>query len=254
MMVRHPPGRSGRPWLAHRLAVARRGAELLQEKQRALMRERARLAPLLGQARAEWERQARAAQEALTRAAMLGGERGLAAAGGGAAGDAAASGGAASGGAASFGAASGGADADAGGAGGAAPAQVMVAWTTVLGVRCPREARVEAAPARARVPAGSSAALQLAAAAHRRALDAAVELAALQRAFDAVDADLRATTLRRIAIERRWVPAHEAALAALELALDASELEDAARVRRIASAGGGVSPQTGDGNLRPWTP
>ena len=41
MRVRHPPGRAGRPWLAHRLEVARRGAELLEEKQRALLRERA---------------------------------------------------------------------------------------------------------------------------------------------------------------------------------------------------------------------
>lgn len=196
MRVRHPPGRAGRPWLAHRLAVARRGAELLEEKQRALARERTRLEPLIVQARERWERAAGTAQIALTRAAMLGGERSLQRAA-------------------------------------VPPAAVTVRWQAVLGVRCPRHAQMDAASAPARPPAGASAALQLAVAAQREALEAAVAFAAARRAFELLDAALRATALRRAAIERRWIPAHEAALAALELALDERELEDAARVRRI---------------------
>ena len=115
MKVRHPPGRAGRPWLAHRLAVARRGAELLAEKQRALLRERARLEPLLAQARSDWEQRAREAEPWLARAAMLGGERQL---------DFVPS----------------------------ALAEVTVGWRTILGVRCPADPRVELPPERELVP------------------------------------------------------------------------------------------------------
>lgn len=75
MNVRHPPGRAGRPWLAHRLAVARRGAELVDSKHRALMTERHRLEPLVAEVRTVWEDAAREADCALVRAAVLGGER-----------------------------------------------------------------------------------------------------------------------------------------------------------------------------------
>ncbi len=78
-----------------------------------------------------------------------------------------------------------------------------------------------------------------AAAAHRRALEAAVRVGVLESAFERIQADLRASTLRRIAIERRWIPAHERALADLELGLDEVEREDGARVRRITGGGSG---------------
>jgi V/A-type H+/Na+-transporting ATPase subunit D len=196
MRVRHPPGRAGRPWLAHRLEVARRGAELLAEKQRALLRERGRLEPLLAQASSEWEQRAREAEQWLTRAAMLGGERPL-----------------------DFVP--------------AAPAQVTVSWQTILGVRCPADAQLAPPSDRELVPAGASAALYCAAAAHQRALEAAVRVAVAERALERIQTSLRATTLRRVAIERRWIPAHELALAELELGLDEVEREDSARVRRI---------------------
>ena len=38
MPLRVPPGRAGRPWLLHRLEVARAGADVLEEKRRALLR------------------------------------------------------------------------------------------------------------------------------------------------------------------------------------------------------------------------
>ena len=76
MKVRHPPGRAGRPWLAHRLQVARRGAELLHEKQ-----PRCSARPTgwgrSPRARRDWEQRAREAELWLARAAMLGGERQL---------------------------------------------------------------------------------------------------------------------------------------------------------------------------------
>jgi V/A-type H+-transporting ATPase subunit D len=201
MNVRHPPGRAGRPWLAHRLAVAERGAELLDDKYRALVREQRRLEPELAAAREEWERGAREAERWLARAAVLGGERQLSLAR-------------------------------------AVPvaADVTVRWQTILGVTCPVEAVVGSMPSPERElsASGGSAALLTAAAAHRRALAAAARFAVADDALRRIDRELRATALRRIAIERRWIPAHAAALAALELSLEELEREDGARVRRVA--------------------
>jgi V/A-type H+-transporting ATPase subunit D len=196
MKVRHPPGRAGRPWLAHRLEVARRGAELLDEKLRALMRERARLEPVVAQAREDWERSARDAERWLTRAAVMGGERQLALSS----------------------------------AAVVAPAAVTVRWRAILGVSCPAETTVVSAPQGA---LGGGAALHCAAAAHRRALETALEIAAAQGALRRIDAELRATRLRRNAIVRTWIPAHEGALRHLELGLEELEREDGARLRRV---------------------
>ena len=201
MKVRHPPGRAGRPWLAHRLEVARRGAELLAEKQRALLRERARLEPLAAQARSDWEQRAREAERWLARAAMLGGERQLNYAP-------------------------------------ATLAQLTIGWRTILGVRSPADAQLKLPPERELVRAGASAAVYSAATAHQRALEAAVNVGVVERALELIERDLRATTLRRVAIERRWIPAHERALAALELGLDEVEREDSARVHRILGSDG----------------
>lgn len=199
MKVRHPPGRAGRPWLAHRLEVARRGAELLDDKHRALLGERARLLPLVAEARERWDRWARVAERWMTRAAVFGGERQV----------------------------------ELAGAVERSPASVTVRWRSVLGVMCPDEAQVEL-PSKPELSAlGGSAALLQAAEAHRRALAAAVQVAAVERALMLVDAELRATALRRNAIERRWIPAHEEALATLAAALEELEREDGARVLSI---------------------
>jgi V/A-type H+/Na+-transporting ATPase subunit D len=207
MRVRHPPGRAGRPWLAHRLEVARRGTELLQEKQRALLRERARLEPLLVDARRQWEQRSREAEQWTARAAMLGGER----------------------------------QRDFAGAPPGELAQVTVSWRTILGVRCPTDPHLELPSDRQLVPAGASAAVHCAAAAHRGALEAALRVGVAESAMERIQADLRATTIRRVAIERRWIPAHERALAELELGLDEIEREDSARVRRITESEGAAA-------------
>jgi V/A-type H+-transporting ATPase subunit D len=203
--VRHPPGRAGRPWLAHRLAVAQRGAELLDEKQRALARERRRLEPEVASARADWEACARAAERWMMRAATLGGERQVALA-----------------------------------RSVPAAADLTVRWHNIIGVTCPVEAVVAppALPERELSASGGSAALLEATAAHRRALAAATRLAVADGALRRIEVELRATALRRNAIERRWIPAHADALAALELTLEELEREDGARVRRVAAGPG----------------
>jgi V/A-type H+/Na+-transporting ATPase subunit D len=196
--IRHPPGRAGRPWLVHRLEVSRRGAELLDEKFRALVRERMRLEPAASAARTEWERSAREAERWLARAAMMGGERGLTLS-----------------------------------ASAARPAEVTVRWRAILGVTCPSEASVAPYREEELMELGGNAALLSTAVAHRRALEAAVQVAAAEAALRRIDAALHATRLRRNAIQRNWIPAHEQALRALELTLEELEREDGARLRRV---------------------
>lgn len=204
MKVRHPYGRAGRPWLTHRLAVARRGAAVLDEKHRALVRERSRLEPLAAQAAEEWRSRSAEAERWLARALVLGGERQLELAAGGQ----------------------------------RRPADVRVRWSTVLGVTCPAEAVVETRADAGLSAHGGSAALLAAAEAHRRALHAAAALAVAEGALRRIDAELEDTALRRNAIERRWIPAHEAAFVALDISLEESEREDGVRVRWVT---GGAS-------------
>jgi V/A-type H+/Na+-transporting ATPase subunit D len=196
--IRHPPGRAGRPWLVHRLEVSRRGAELLDEKFRALLRERTRLEPVATAARTEWERSAHEAERWLARAAVMSGERQLALS-----------------------------------AAAARPAAVTVRWRAILGVTCPSEASVAPYREAELMELGGNAALLSAAMAHRRALEAAVQVAVAEGALRRIDAALHATRLRRNAIQRNWIPAHEEALSALELTLEELEREDGARLRRV---------------------
>ncbi len=206
MKIRHPPGRAGRPWLVHRLEVSRRGAELLDEKFRALVRERMGLQPVATAARAEWERSAREAERWLARAAMMGGERGLTLS-----------------------------------AAAARPAEVTIRWRAILGVTCPSEASVAPYREAELMELGGNAALLSAAVAHRRALEAALQVAAAEAGLRRIDAALHATRLRRNAIQRNWIPAHEQALRALELTLEELEREDGARLRRVTQPEGGVA-------------
>lgn len=205
MRVRHPPGRAGRPWLAHRLEVARRGAALLDEKLLALAREQRRLAPRVGRARDEWERAAREARLSLQRAVVLDGRRALEL----------------------FRSA-------------ATPAaEARLRQGSVLGTAVPTEAQLTHVPRAERDALGGSAALIAAAQAHRRALEAALRVASLEGAMRRIEEELRLTAVRRNAVERRWIPAHAEALRALEMTLEELEREDSARVGRLR---GGTLP------------
>ena len=72
-----PPGRAGRLWLVRRLAVARRGADLLDRKHRILLAEPARLRDAAARTAAEWDRCCADAGRWLLRASLLGGERAI---------------------------------------------------------------------------------------------------------------------------------------------------------------------------------
>lgn len=200
MAIRVPPGRAGRLWLLRRLEVARRGADVLEQKRRTLLQERLRLADLLPQAAAEWERTAGAAAAWNARASAAAGPRAIRLAA----------------------------------LGLRETASLTVTRRSVVGVSIPVTPTIEGgAPPDSVGPGG--AAVRLAAEAHAEALSAAAALAALRAAHDAIEAELRTTVRRLRAIERRWIPAHEAELRRLEMALEESELADIARARWAAS-------------------
>lgn len=198
---RVPPGRAGQIWLQHRLAVAERGAELLDEKLRILHGEAQRLALLTERTGAAWSAAHREAETWLLRAAVLVGERGLRLA--------------------------------------APPAstQVTLTWTHAMGATYPAEATLSfpTAPGTA-VPAGS-AALVAAARAYRRAADAAVQHAVAQAAAAIVAAEEAATRHRLRALTTHWIPRLSGVLADTQLALEEQEHADALRLRWAQHAG-----------------
>jgi V/A-type H+/Na+-transporting ATPase subunit D len=199
MPLRIPPGRAGRLWLEHRVEAAHRGAAVLDQKRRALLRLEGELAARLGAVRREWEAEARGADDWLVRATTVSGQRHLHLA-----------------------------LAHTG-----RPAAVSLSWHNSLGVVYPSGCAVDP-PEPADVAAlGGSAALASAAVAHRRALAAAARYAVVKTAHARIADELAVTALRARAIERRWIPRHEAALRRLRLALDETEREEAARTRWV---------------------
>ena len=186
-----PPGRAGRLWLTRRLQVARRGADLLDRKLRILQAELARFRESEARTAAEWDRCCADAERWLLRASMLGGERAVRLAAHG------------------------------------QPATVTIPYTVTMGVRHP------ASPACV-IPASvtwDGLALTRARQAHAAALEAAVQHAATAEALRVIEAEALATRYRLRAIEDRWIPRLEQALAEVTLALEEQELADAARLR-----------------------
>jgi V/A-type H+-transporting ATPase subunit D len=197
MPLRVPPGRTGRPWLLHRLEVARAGADVLDEKRRVLLRRRRQLELEVEDARLEWERLAHTAAELRELALVLSGARRFRLAafyGGG-------------------------------------RAELRVRWRNVLGVSLPDAAEISFAEPVDLVPFGASLPLALAAGAHRQALAAATRYARVREEHRRVREEVERTARRLRAIEQRWIPRHEEALAKLELTLDELEREDSGRVR-----------------------
>lgn len=213
-----PPGRAGRLWLTRRLAVARRGADLLDRKLRILQEETNRLRNAAAQTAAEWDRCCADAERCLLRAAMLGGERAIRLA------------------------------ADGG------VADVTISYGVTMGVRHPDGATCRI-PASA---AWDGPALAAARQAHGRALAAAVRHAAAAEALRALEAETLATRYRLRAVKTRWIPRLEQALAEVSLALEEQELADTARLRLAASgrpgAGAWVRQETEEDTERAGWP
>lgn len=197
MALRIPPGRAGRNWLVARLEVARRGAELLDRKRQALTHRQAQVRRDADEARRAWRRAAEQAALWSSRATLLDGAAHL--------------------------------ELLARHVQGHASLELSI--TNVMGAQLPAVASVELAQAPELSALGGSTATLLAARACAQATLAAARCAAAERAEAELAAELMRSSRRLRALERRVIPQHEHALAHLELVLDESQREQAARVR-----------------------
>jgi V/A-type H+/Na+-transporting ATPase subunit D len=194
-----PPGRAGRIWLRRRLAVAQRGADLLDRKLRILRLEQQRYQLLAQRSAAAWTEAHREAETWLLRAALVGGERAIRLA------------------------------AD------RVDAEVTITWTTTMGVSHPVRASCRIPERQLTSPTPDSTALVRAVAAYATALRAAVDHAVASAALRVVDAEVVATRRRVRAIDDRWIPRLTEAQRVLQFAIDEQEHEDGVRLRWAAS-------------------
>ncbi|MGA2453178.1 MAG: V-type ATP synthase subunit D [Solirubrobacteraceae bacterium] len=192
-------GKAARLVLRQRLAVARRGADLLSRKRQALLAEQRRLRDAATAAAGEWAQAIAEAERWLARSALLDDAGEIARI-------------------ASYAQ--------------HAP-ELTVAWEPLMGIVRPRIAVLEQGPAPPISSLGGSSALHYAALAYRRATRAAAAQAAAQIALEQVSHELATVARRARAIERRLIPRQEAELATLELSLEESEREEAARLRLL---------------------
>jgi V/A-type H+-transporting ATPase subunit D len=197
MALRVPPGRAGRTWLVGRLEIARRGAELLDRKRQALLREQARVSAEAGAARRAWRESAASAELWSARAALLDGAGRLELLARHVDGE----------------------------------ATLAVTWSNLMGARLPGVDLI-AVPDSPPVSAlGGSSAAVIAARACGEAARAAARCAVAERAEVELTAELHRTARRLRALQERWIPQHQEALARLDLALDENQREQATRVR-----------------------
>jgi len=185
--------------LRRRLAIARRGADLLSRKRQALLAEQRRLRDASAATATEWTQAVAEAERWLARSALLDDAGELARI-------------------ASYTQ--------------RAP-EMAVVWEPLMGIVRPRIADLEQGPAAPVSSLGGSSALHYAALAYRRATRAAAAQAAAQVALERVSHELSTVARRARAIERRLIPRQEAELASLEASLEESEREEAARLRLL---------------------
>lgn len=193
---RLPPGRSGRLWLAARLAAAHRAADLHDRKLRALLDEYERLSRQAESARHAWQDGWREAQRWHLRAAMLGGESDLRL------------------------------------SSPAGWAELTVTQHSVMGATYPVAATcVPPEPSPTDRSPGTAAGVR-AAAVSGQALQAAAALGAIEAGRRVLEAEIANTRRRLRAIARRWIPRLEAALVELNQELEEAERAGTVRLMR----------------------
>ncbi|MFD8234775.1 V-type ATP synthase subunit D [Streptomyces sp. NPDC059696] len=200
--LRTPPGRAGRMRVSRSLDVARRGADLLDQKLRILRTEHERLVRADRAARERWHARLTEAETWLRRGLLLGGEEALTAP---AAGHLTA---------------------------------LEIGWASTMGVRHPRTAVCTIPELSPDTPPAENSALLLAETAYADAVRAAAESAAAHEAARAVGEELLKTRQRLRALRRQWIPRLESALARADAALEQAEHEDAVRRRWAAGSAG----------------
>lgn len=197
MALRIPPGRAGRTWLIGRLEIAKRGTELLDRKRQALLREQGRVRAEATEARRAWHEAA--AQVALWtgRAAILDGAGRLELLARHVHDE----------------------------------ASLELSWSNLMGARIPSVGLISIAKTPPLSALGGSSAAVLLAGASCEATRVAARYAVAERAELELSTELSRAARRLRALQQRWIPQHERALAQLDLALDESQREQAARVR-----------------------
>lgn len=200
LLKRVPPGRAGRLWLRRRLRTAEQGRDQLDRKLRILLPELERRRRTADERREQWTAGVAQARTWLLRASLLGGQDALRCA-----------------------------RAD-------APAEVETTWTGSMGLRYPDDVRLVSSPPDPATTGPGNAATAPAAAAVRAALAAGVSSAAAEQAVSRLEAEVAVTRRRLRALDTRWLPSLQAALAGLELSLAQGEQEDGVRLRRAAAA------------------
>ena len=197
MALRIPPGRAGRTWLLGRLAVAHRGAELLDRKRQVLLAEQAHVRAQAEQARRDWHEAAAQVEVWTMRAGTVDGATRL----------------------------------DLLARHARTRALLELSWRNLMGARIPRAEAIDVPePPPVSALGGSSAAVLLARACSQAAT-AGARYAVAQRAETELSAELGRAARRLRALRDRWIPQHEQALAALDLALEEAQREQAIRVR-----------------------
>jgi V/A-type H+/Na+-transporting ATPase subunit D len=200
MPLRIPPGRAGRIWLVGRLAVARNGVDLLERKRQALLSEQARARAEADAARRAWHEAVAEAERWSARATLLDGAGRLELLAGHVADD----------------------------------ASLELDWRNLMGAHIPSSSHVGVPEPPPLSALGASSATVLAARACCAAVGAAARHAVAERASSELSAEFARATRRLRALEKRWIPEHEAALAHLDLALDENQREQAVRVRWLS--------------------
>jgi len=203
MALRIPPGRAGRTWLIARLEVAQRGAELLDRKRQVLLGEQARIRAEADRARQDWNEAAARVETWSSRAGIIDGAARLELLARHA----------------------------------RDRASLELSWLNFMGARIPHTDAVDVPEPPAVSALGGSSAAVLLARASCEAARAATRFAIAERAESELSAELGRAARRLRALRERWIPQHEQALAALDLALDEGQREQAIRVRWLAGLG-----------------
>ncbi|MFD8307525.1 V-type ATP synthase subunit D [Streptomyces sp. NPDC059690] len=198
--LRTPPGRAGRMRLRHSLDVARRGADLLDQKLRILRARHETLLAAEETARDAWHERLREAETWLRRGLLLGGDEALEA------------------------------------PAPVHPAEIHIVRTSTMGVRHPEKAICALPQREPDTPAPANTALVHAESAYAEAVRAAADHAVARAAAREVGAEVLRTRQRVRALQRHWIPRLEDALARADTALEQSEHEDAVRRRWAARA------------------
>jgi len=200
MTLRIPPGRAGRTWLLRRLDIAHRGAELLDRKRQVLLMEQVRVRAQADQARRDWQDAAAQVEAWTERAGLVDGEIRLQLLARHV----------------------------------RARASLELSWRNLMGAQLPRAEAIDIPEPPPLSALGASSATVLLARACAEAAHAAARHAIAGRAEAELSAELGRAARRLRALRDRWIPQHQQALAALDLALDEAQREQAVRIRWLA--------------------